>query len=136
MVAENRQAHMTNLMAVLLNGVAQIEYDRTKPLPDYQGAYLDKMDRKMDAGLEIDGEQIVKPDLGQRAQFIAANLAHAIKTNNESMAAAMTTYLAARMTDLKQVQINEEGENFSIKLVFDEDYVKQHPISFGKPGEL
>lgn len=127
---------MSNLIAVLLNGVAQIEYDRSKPLPDYQGAYLDKMDRKMDAGLEIDGERIIKPDPGQRARFVASNLAHAIKTNNEAVASAMSTYLAARMSDLKQVQINEEGENFSIKLVFDKDYVKQHPVTFGKPGEL
>lgn len=127
---------MSNLMAVLLNGVAQIEYDRTKPIPDHQGAYLKKMDRKMDAGIDIAGETVDQPDLGQRAQFVAANLAHAIKTNNEAVAAAMTTWLAARMSDLKQVKIREEGEDFSIELDFGEDYVKQAPIRFGKPGEL
>lgn len=123
-------------MAVLLNGVAQIEYDRSKSLPDLQGAYLDKMDRNMEAGLEIDGEVIAKPDLGQRAQFVAANLAHAIKTNDDATVAAMTTYLAVRLTDLKQVKIREEGGDFSIELVFDEDYVKQYPVSFSKPGTL
>jgi hypothetical protein len=124
------------MMAVLLNGIAQIEYDRTKPLPAYQGAYLDKMDRKMDEGIEIDGQLIPKPDLGQRSQFVAANLVHAIKTDNEAVAAAMSTYLAVRMTDLKQVRIKEENEDISIELVFDEDYVRQYPITFGRPDQL
>lgn len=135
MKANRREPIMSNLMAVLLNGIAQIEYDRRKPLPEYQAAYLDKMDRKMDDGIDIDGRVISKPDLGQRAQFAAANLAHAIKTNNEAMAAAMCTYLAARLTDLKQVRIKEEGEDFAIELDFTEDYVKQYPVTFGKPGQ-
>jgi hypothetical protein len=124
---------MSNLMAVLLNGIAQIEYDRRKPLPDHQGAYLDRMDRRMDEGIEADGSVIEEPDRLQRAQFVAGNLAHAIKTGNEELAAAMTTYLAVRLADLKQVKIREEGEGFAIELVFDEEYVRQFPVQFGRP---
>ncbi|ESQ09680.1 MAG TPA: hypothetical protein DDY14_02685 [Chromatiaceae bacterium] len=127
---------MNHMMAVLLNGIAQIEFDRTKPIPDHQGAFLKEMDRKMDQGVDLGGKLVSNPDLGQRAQFVAANLAHAIKTNNEAKAAAMCTYLAVRMTDLKQVKIREEGEDFSIELDFEHAYVKQAPIRFAKPGEL
>jgi hypothetical protein len=127
---------MSNLMAVLLNGVAQIEYDRDKPLPEYQGAYVDKMDRKMDAGLEVGGEYVPDPDPAQRARFVAANLARAIRADNEAMAAAMCTYLAVRLPDLKQIMIREEGDDFSIELDFDRDYVKQYPVTFGKPGSI
>ena len=127
---------MKHIMAVLLNGVAQIEMDRTKPIPDHQGAYLEKMDRTMDEGIELGGELVRNPDLGQRAQFVSANLAHAIKTDNEALAAAMCTYLAVRLTDLKQVKIREEGEDFCIELDFEHDYIKQAPIRFAKPGEL
>ena len=42
---------MNNIMAVFLNGIAQLEYDRDKLLPDHQAAYLDKMDARMDAGI-------------------------------------------------------------------------------------
>ena len=119
-------------MAVLLNGVAQLEYDREKPLPDHQIVYLDKMDRKMDAGIELGDERITNPDLQQRAQFVAANLAHAIKVNDESMAAALCAYLAVRISDLKQVKLDEEGEDMSIDLVFDEDYKKQVAIDVPK----
>ena len=123
---------MADLMAVLLNGIAQLEYDRSKPLPDYQGAYLDKMDSKMDAGVEIDGTRVQKPDLGQRAQFVAANLAHAIKSNDEAAAAAMCTYLAVRLPDLNQVKIRDSVGGVAIELVFDEAYVKQYPVQFTK----
>ncbi len=122
---------MNKLMAVLWNGIAEIEYDRTKPLPDYQDAYLDKMDRKMAAGIDLDGRLVASPDLGQRAQFVAANLAHALKSGNEPVAAAMCTWLAARMIDLQQVKISAAADQeLSIELVFDEPYVKQVPVSF------
>lgn len=127
-----RETAMSDLMAVLLNGIAQIEYNRESPLPDHQGAYLDRMDRKMDAGIEVDGRLIDNPDTLQRAQFVAANLAHAIKTNNEELAAATSTYLAVRLQDLQQVKIHEQDGEISIDLVFDEAYVKQYPIQFGK----
>jgi len=124
-------SNRSGLMAVLLNGIAQIEYDRAKPLPDYQGAYLAKMDSKMDAqGIDIDGQVIRKPDLGQKAQFVAANLVHAIKTDQEAPAAAMCTWLAVRMPDLKQVKIREQGDDFNIELDFEQDYIKQHPVQF------
>ncbi len=118
-------------MAVLLNGIAQIEYDRAKPLPDYQGAYLDKMDRKMAAtGIEIDGQLVGDPDQAQRTQFVAANLAHAIKSNNEAHAAAMCTWLAVRFPELKQVKIRDDGTDIAIELDFEHAYVKQHPVQF------
>jgi len=119
-------------MAVLLNGIAQLEFDRNRSLPDYQGVYLDKMDAQMAAGIEIDGQTVAEPDPGQRAQFVAANLAHAIKHNDEAQAAAMCTYLAVRLPDLRQVKILDRDGEVTIDLVFDEDYVKQHPVTFNK----
>lgn len=116
---------MSNIMAVLLNGVAQLEYNRDKPLPDHQAAYLDKMDKKMDTGIQLDESQIENPDINQRAQFVAANLLHAIRNNQEAVAAALCTYLADRLPDLKQVRMDEQGDEVSIELVFDEDYKKQ-----------
>jgi hypothetical protein len=118
-------------MAVLLDGIAQIEFDRAKPLPDYQGAYLDKMDRRMDAeGIDIDGHRLPAPDPMQKARFIAANLAHAIVSDNEAQAAAFTTYLAVRLPELKQVKLRREDDGFAIELDFEQDYIKQQPVQF------
>ncbi|NNJ95681.1 MAG: hypothetical protein HKP12_00795 [Gammaproteobacteria bacterium] len=120
---------MTNVFAVLLNGIAQLEYDRDKPLPPHQAAYLDKMDTKMKAGIMLGNETIENPDINQRAQFVAANLVSAMKSNDEAMSAALCTWLASRMPDLKQAKISEDGDNVSIDLVFDEAYGKQTAVT-------
>ena len=121
---------MSHVMAVLLNGLAELEYDREKPLPDYQAVYLDRMDTRMDAGIRLGEASIVNPDRNQRAQFVAANLLHAIKNNDEPLAAALCSYLAVRLPELKQVRIEEDRRDVSIELVFDEDYRKQVAVPF------
>lgn len=116
---------MSDIMGVLLNGIAQLEYDRRKPLPDHQALYLEKMDEKMDKGIQIQDREIADPDINDRAQFIAANLLHAIKNNDEAMAAAHCTYLANKLPDLQQIRFEEQNGEVSIELVFDEPYKKQ-----------
>ena len=125
---------MHSLMAVILNDVAQLEYDRNKQLPPQQELYLDKMDQKMDGGIQLGDEIIQNPDLNQRVQFVAGNLAHAIINDEEATAAALCAYLATRLPDLKQVKIdNRQGGqpgDIAIELVFDEDYKKQVAVQF------
>ena len=121
---------MSNLMAVLLNGIAQLEYDRDRLLPAHQAAYLDKMDTRMDAGILVDGEMVRNPDQNQRTQFAAANLVSALKMEDESMAAAMCSYLAIRLPELKQLKIKDNGGEVSIELIFDEEYRKQVAVDF------
>lgn len=121
---------MSNVMGVLLNGIAQLEYDRDKLLPEHQAAYLDRMDAKMDDGILV-GESFIKnPDINQRAQFAAGNLAHALNMQDESMAAAMCSYLAIRLPELKQVVIEDNEGEISIELVFDKEYRKQVAVQF------
>jgi len=121
---------MENMMAVFLNGIAQLEYDRNKLLPDHQAAYLDKMDARMDAGILVDGEMVSNPDQNQRTQFAAANLVSALNMEDESMAAAMCSYLAIRLPELKQVKIEDNDGEVSIELIFDEAYRKQVAVDF------
>ncbi len=121
---------MSDMMAVFLNGIAQLEYDRSRPLPDHQAVYLEKMDARMAAGIRVGEETIEHPDENQRARFVAANLLHAIKSNNESMAAALCSYLATRLPELKQVRFDENGGDVAIELIFDQDYRKQVAVDF------
>lgn len=121
---------MSRLIGVLLNGVAQLEFDRNKPLSDYQAAYLDDMDRKMDAGIRIGEDFIEHPDQEQRNQYIAANLLHAMKSDNESMSSAFCSYLATRIPSMTQLRYTEEGAEVIIEMVFDEPYRKQVAVDF------
>jgi len=121
---------MSNVMGVLLDGVAQLEYDREKLLPDHQAAYLDKMDEKMSEGISIGDKEIKDPDINQRAQFVVANLLHAIKSDNEQVAGAMCSYLAIRLPDLKQVKINEQNGEVSIEFDYENEYSNQVAVQF------
>jgi len=121
---------MPNIMAVMLNGIAQLEYDRDKLLPDHQAAYLDRMDEKMKGGILLGDETISNPDLDQRTRFAAGNLVHALKTGDESVAAAMCSYLAIRLPELKQVLIEDHGEQVSIEFIYDREYRTQVAVDF------
>ena len=127
-------------MAVTLNGVAQLEYDRDKALPPQQELYLDKMDEKMDLGIFVGDATIPSPDINQLAQFVAGNLVHAILSDDEAMCSALTAYLASRLPELKQVKItnaktddsaaDQAADAVSIELVFDQEYQKQVAVKF------
>ena len=115
-------------MAVLLNGVAQLEYDRHRPLSEYQKDYLENMDRKMDNGIQLGDKEIDQPDTMQKVKFVAGNLLHAMKADDEAMSAAFCSYIATRMPDLDQVKITDIKDEISIELVFDQEYRKQVTI--------
>lgn len=118
------------MLAILLNGIAQIEYDRNVPLDTKQADYLNNMDNKMDAGIQIGEKFNATPTDEHKAEFVVSNLYHAIKANNEGIASAMTTYLAVRIADLKQVKLNDKDGNVSIELAYDEAYTGQVPVHF------
>ena len=117
-------------MAVTLNGIAQLEYNRDIALPAHQELYLEKMDQKMDEGIQVGDDFISAPNINQRTQFVAGNLAHAILSDNEAMCSALTAYLAKQLPDLKQVKIKNTDGEIAIEFVFDEEYQKQVPVQF------
>ena len=123
---------MSDIMVVLLNGEALFEYDRTKPLPEHQEKYLDQMDKKMDSGITLGNEHIANPDQQQRAQFIAFTLVTAIQQDNEAVIAAMSSYLATRYPDLKQVKADtdQESKKVMFDLIFDQEHKNQVKVSF------
>ena len=123
---------MSDSMVVLLNGEALFEYDRTKSLPEHQEKYLDQMDHKMDGGITLGNEAIASPDQQQRAQFIAFTLVTAIQQDNEAVIAAMSSYLAERYPDLKQVKADtdQESKKVMFDLIFDQEHKNQVKVSF------
>lgn len=126
---------MSSKLVIILNGQSVIEYDRSIRLPGHQRQFLDKMDQDMDSGIEMNGTPSVNPDLGVRAQYIAMHLVQAVLRDNEAMIAAMCAYLATRLPDLKKVKAEEQGENISIDLVFNEEDNNKVAVQFD-PGSL
>ena len=124
---------MDNNLAVVVNGELIVQYDRAKPLPGQQRAYLDRLDERMDRGFELNDTRIDAPDVGQRAQLITLHLIDALKKNEDSLISALCAWLANRLPDLKQVKVDGEGAEVSIDLVFDKAYVKAAPLKFMPP---
>ncbi|MGW8227822.1 MAG: hypothetical protein ACWGOW_02925 [Gammaproteobacteria bacterium] len=126
---------MSNVMAVLLNGTAQIEYNREIALPARQRDYLARMDQDMDAGIQLGNRYIDMPDQTQRAQFVALHLIQSLLVDNEQHIAASCAYLADRLPDLKQVKaVTKPDGAIGIDLVFSEDYKNQVKVEFIPPG--
>ena len=123
---------MSESMVVLFNGEALFEYDRSRPLPEHQQQYLDRMDAQMDGGITLGDERIANPDQQQRSQFVAFTLVNAIQQDNEAVIAAMNSYLANRYPDLKQVKADtdENSKKVMFDLIFDEEHKNQVKVSF------
>lgn len=124
-----------SVMQVLVNGQPQIDYDRNKPLHEQQQKYLNKMDEGMDKGITLDNEFIEKPDLLQRARFVASYLSEALLEDNEQMIAASTSWLALRLPDMKQIKIIKEAQSISIEMVFNEEQVNQVKVDLQMPSK-
>lgn len=121
---------MKNVLAVLVNGKLEFEYDRTRPLSEQHQTYLAKMDSAMNSGVTLAGKAINNPDPLQRAQYVADHLARAVNADNEPIIAATCAYLAHRMPELKQIKIADRGARMSIELVFDQSLENQVEVQF------
>lgn len=124
---------MSEPLAVVIDGERVLHYDRGQPLPEAQRAYLDRMDRQMDAGFELWGERIEVPDRRQRATFVAGQLIQALASGDDALAAAATSYLALRYPGLKQVRADFEGESYTVQLIYDRPYEEGRGLRFVDP---
>jgi hypothetical protein len=119
------------LLTVVVDGEAQLEYDRGKPLPDDQRGYLQRMDERMATGINLGGAEVSRPDALQKAQFVAIQVLEGLRGGNDALVAAGCAYLASRLPDLTQVRARLVNGGISAELVFGEPYVKEVAVSFG-----
>lgn len=127
------------ILTVTLNKEPLLEFDRNKPVPGHQRAYLDNMDAHMDTGIQL-GEYFIKsPNVLQRSQFVANTLVNALFKEKFSQAIAMCTYLAKRMPDLQHIKcIGDKEEDFSIEFVYDRNFEQaqqEQTIEFFTPED-
>jgi hypothetical protein len=125
-----------SILVAVVDGDSVIEYDRDKPLPEQQQAYLNKMDEKMDMGIPSGQGNVFAPDQEQKAQFVASQLMLAIETDDEQLIAASMAYLALRLPELKQVAAKEKDGEKQISLIYDREYTPPQTINFVKPEHL
>lgn len=126
----DNDTNQSSTVHVIVNDQPLLHFDRSKPLAPKQAEYLDKLDNKFDAGIELQGEWLENPDLPQRARWMALALMEGILYQEDEKAAASLAWLATRLPDLKQVLavVDEEGTRF--ELVFDREYQPRQVVDF------
>lgn len=126
----------TSPFVVSLNSSKVLEFMRDRELSHKQLDDLVKIDTKLNTGLNLDGDFIQSPNSKDKAIFMANNLATALETNNDSIAAISCTYLATRYPDLKQLKISSVDGRISIELIYDKEFTQQEPIKFVTKKDL
>lgn len=125
-----------SILVAVVDGDSKIEFDRSKPLPENQRGYLQKMDEKMDAGIPSGQGNIFAPTVEQKAQFVASQLMMAIEADDEGLIAASMAYLASRLPELKQVASKEKDGEKQISLIYDREYTEPQEVKFVRPEHL
>jgi len=105
-------------MLLIVNQQTVFEYDRNQRLPGKQREFLDVMDQDMAQGIEVDGCFVEEPDASQKINHVVASLVHAHHDGNVALCKATAAYLALRSPDLIELQVVEDGEVFSVQLIY------------------
>lgn len=71
---------------------------------------FERLDRKMDLGVQLGRNWIERPSQHQRCQVAADKLLTALETGNESLAMLSAGYILSRMPDVCRVSIDNSGE--------------------------
>lgn len=111
---------MTQVLMVTINGELALNYDRNRRIPGRRRDFLDFMDRDMDAGIQWGGQRIERPNAQQRARYISMHLVRALLDRKQAQIAAMSTYLAHRHVNLKEVRAEESGNEVRVELIYEE----------------
>lgn len=119
-----------NILHILFNEEAVLEFDRSKSIPEIQSQYLDNMDDRMNEGIQLGEDFIAPPNPLQKAQFVANSMVNALLKQDYNQAIAMCTYLGVRLSDLKQVICNGRDDDNGIKIefVYDKDFERDSEV--------
>jgi len=71
---------------------------------------LQRLDDRMDGGVQMGREWIQNPDRQQRCQVAADKLLTALETDNRQLALVSAGYIISRMPGVKRVRIDNSGE--------------------------
>ena len=107
---------MSNL-TVFVNEQVVFEYDRSTSLSDEQLSFLDKMDADMDRGFRIFGEQLMNPDVQQKATFVVLNLIRALKQEDEAKIAVSCAYLSHRLPHAVEIHARDGEGRINVEFV-------------------
>lgn len=127
-------------LTVFFNDDLVLKFDRNNKISNEQTEYLNNMDRRLDDGIHQDNGIETPYNPFQKAQLVANSMLNSIIKKDLNQANAMCTYLATRITDLKQINCvgHDDKDGIKIEFIYDREAPQQPPeqtIKFFDPKD-
>lgn len=78
-----------------------------------------KMDQDMDKGWMMSRDWIENPSQIQRCQIAADRIADSLHAENETLTHLMAGYILTRMSDVREIHINTDGDMMETQFITD-----------------
>ena len=109
---------MSDMLVIYMDETPAYEFNKRDGLARMQFAYVQRMDDDMDKGISLNGEQVRSPNQMQRTQFVIGRLLDALSINDSRAIAMLCRYLAHRVPNLDAIRVEEDGDEYSVDLVY------------------
>ncbi len=83
--------------------------------------FFQKMDRDMDGGWQMGPEFVESPNTAQRCQIAANKLLVSVSAQNKLLVELMAGYILTRLSGIKSVDIDTDGEMLNTEFIFEEN---------------
>ena len=123
-------------LVVVLNSKKELEYFRNRQLNEKQIQDLNIIDSQLTQGFKIDGQLISSPTQQDKATYIANLLVSALINNDELKMALCCSYLATRYATLKQIRATTQEGHYTIRLIYDQNFVEESSVQFMNKKDL
>ena len=117
-------------LVIVINSKKEFEYFRDRSLNDKQLRDIEKVELKLNQGIQLGSNFIQNPSDSDKALFLAMQLISSIEQNDDQKIALICAYLATRYPQLKQIKISRRDDDLSIELINDKTFIDQTPIKF------
>ena len=95
-----------------------LRYECGATLPALQRRQLEQLDRRLDQGIELDGENIAAPDAGQRLRFVLGLLLRALPRGEDAALRGLCTWLGQRVPGLAVIHIHTRAQDLEVELEY------------------
>src|SRR5690606_22761118 len=103
---------------IIQDGEPLLRFECGTSLPALQRRQLEQLDLRLDQGIELEGEVIARPDLGQRVRFVLGQLLRALQRDEDVAVRGLCTWLGQRVPDLAAIHIHTRAEHLEVELEY------------------
>ena len=110
---------MNRTLDIIRDGETLLRFTRSSGVPALQRRQFDALDRRLDAGIELEGEHIASPDPQQRVHFVIGLLLDALRRGDMTATRGLCAWLSQRLPALRAIRIEAREGDLEVALDYD-----------------